>query len=114
MARGMDTIRSKISAAVFLLHAAFAVIAILALFTDRAAFNSWGSIAELLALVLKSSPRLAGNEKSQNLGAGIKYSDIWEQTLIVRSDAANNLELTFVADADDKGLLGVGIGQKHG
>ena len=111
---GMDTITSKISAAVLILHAFVALLAIIALCTRRVSYNAWGSVAELLALAFRSSPGLSGKANLQNLGAGIENSDIWRQRLVVKSDSANNLELAFVTDADGKGLLEIEVGKKYG
>jgi hypothetical protein len=109
----LDTSTSMIAASVLLLHAFIAFIAICALLCKRELSDRWTTSGEILALALRSSPGEKGKRKLNNVGAGVDRIDTWKETVAIRVDELDYLQLIFLDEADERGMVEPEVDQRY-
>ena len=111
---GLDTSTSIIAAVVLLFHTFLALLAIAALLIKRVVSTRWATSGEVLALALRSTPSEKAKLRLKNVGAGIDRLDTWKETVATRVDGDGNLQLVFVDESDERGLLMPKADERYG
>lgn len=111
---GARNITTKLSLALLLAHAAFALGFMVYLCFAGWRTSAWSSIGELIALALKSQP----TQQFQGTDAGISRSKTWAQNVRIREMENGGLQMRFGEDGCDEDrwepVESVGLGKRYG